>query len=242
MPAPPLSDLHGQAAQHVADACAGRARPRVLDAGCGARSHIALPPAARVVGLDVSRTQLGRNASAAFRVEGDVSALPLADDSVDAAVSWDVLEHVHDPARVVAELQRVVRPDGVIVIAVPHVLSLKGVVTRATPWWVHVWVYRRVLGDASVGTDTSDQFPTTLRLVLRPAGLRRLARTLALEVLMLDAYEGPVPQHFRRRHPWGGALLGAIGAATRLLTGGRYDAAASDLIAVLRVPARAGSV
>jgi SAM-dependent methyltransferase len=53
-------------------------------------------------------------------VQGDAAALPLPTDSVDAAVMLDVLEHVADPAAVLAELHRVLRPGGRLVISVPH--------------------------------------------------------------------------------------------------------------------------
>lgn len=226
--------LRGEAARLVAGACSGHPAPRILEAGCGARSRIVLPADARVIALDVSRAQLCRHEGVGARVEADVTRLPLDAASVNGVVSWDVLEHVDDPARALAEYRRVLRPGGVIVLGLPHVLSLKGVITRATPWWVHVWVYRRVLGDATAGTARSDQFPTTMRLVLRPAGLRRLARALGLDILLLQAYEGPVPRHFRRRHPLGGLLLGAVGALSRAVSLGRYDATASDLVVVLR--------
>jgi len=226
--------LRREAARLAAEACGLDPLPCVLEAGCGARSHVELPSGARVVGLDRSRTQLRRNAGIAARVEGDVTHLPLASASVNAVVSWDVLEHVDDPAQALAEYRRVLRPGGVIVLGLPHVLSLKGLLTRVTPWQVHVWVYRRILGDPTAGTDASDQFPTTMRLQLRPAGLRRLAGVLGLEVRLLQAYEGPVPRHFRRRHRAGGLVLGAIGTLSRVMTLGRYDATASDLVVVMQ--------
>lgn len=170
-----------------------------------------------------------------WAVEGDVSRLPVSSACADAVVSWDVLEHVRHPADALTELVRVARPGGVVVLALPNVVSLKGVVTRLTPWWVHVWVYRRLLGDATAGTDTSDQFPTTMRWVLRSAGIRRLAAHLGLDVLLLEVYEGPVPLHFRRRHRTGHLAFSAIGALSRLLSLGRYDATASDMLVVLRV-------
>src|SRR5690606_15996487 len=185
-PAPPRREvvpdievtLRREAARLAAEACGRQPAPRVPEAGCGPRAHVDLPPGARVVGVDRSRAQLRRNDGIAARVEGDVTQLPLASASVDVVVSWDVLEHVDDPAQALTEYRRVLRQHGIIVLGLPHVLSLKGLLTRLTPWPVHVWVYRRVLGDPTAGTDASDQFPTTMRLRLRPAGLRRLARSL----------------------------------------------------------------
>jgi SAM-dependent methyltransferase len=194
-----------------------------------------------MIGIDVARAQLARNEATPYLAAGDAMHLPLASSSVDAAISWDVLEHLPRPEAALAELARVVRPGGVVVIGLPHVLSLKGLVTRFTPWRVHVWVYRHVLGDASAGTDQSDQFPTILRFALRPAGIVRAARRLGLEIVMLETYEGPVPRHLRRRHRSAHYLLTGAGALSRLLTGGRYDLTASDIVAVLRRPETASA-
>lgn len=230
--------LRARAAAFVAAAC--RANPPfpgwVLDVGCGARLHVAVPPGIRVLGVDVSLAQLRRNTTTTHLAVADAGRLPVATGSLDAAVSWDVLEHLPDPDAALHELARVIRPGGVVVLGLPNVLSLKGVVTRCTPWLVHVWVYRHVLGDASVGTDASDQFPTTLRLSLRPAGLVRTARRLGLEVVLLETYEGPVPQHLRRRHRVADYLLRAARLLSRAITLGRYDTTASDIVAVMRRP------
>jgi hypothetical protein len=75
-----------------------------------------------------------------------------------------------------------------------------------------------------------------MRLGLRAAGLRRFAAASGLDVLVLETYEGPVPLHFRRRHRLGGLVLSAIGAISRALSMGRYDATASDMVAVFRRP------
>ena len=229
--------LRARAAALIGQACELRddRRPLIVEAGCGARSHLTYPPRADVMGLDVSRAQLRRNHDVRWPIEADVARLPVASGCAAAAVSWDVLELVPYPDAALSELARVVRPGGVVVLGLPNAVSLKGIVTRLTPWRVHVWVYRRVLGDPTAGTETSDQFPTTLRLVLRSAGIRRLAARLGLDVLLLEVYEGPVPLHFRRRHRAGHVVLSAIGAVSRVLSFGRYDATASDMVVVLRV-------
>lgn len=221
----------------IGEACGARhgRPPLIVEAGCGARSHLTYPPGSAVIGLDVSRAQLLRNRDVRWAIEADVASLPMASACADAVVSWDVLEHLPHPAHALTELVRIVRPGGVVVLGLPNVVSLKGIITKLTPWWVHVWVYRRVLGDATAGTGSFDQFPTTMRLELRSAGLRRLAARLGLDVVLLEVYEGPVPLHFRRRHRVGDLAMSAIGGLSRLVTFGRYDATASDMVVVLRV-------
>ncbi len=54
--------------------------------------------------------------------EGELDALPLDDDSVDAAVANMVLHHALEPAHMLGEMARVVRPGGMVAItdAVEH--------------------------------------------------------------------------------------------------------------------------
>lgn len=53
-------------------------------------------------------------------LEGDASALPVEDASVDAVVMLDVLEHVPEPRVLLAEAHRVLRAGGALVLSVPH--------------------------------------------------------------------------------------------------------------------------
>jgi demethylmenaquinone methyltransferase/2-methoxy-6-polyprenyl-1,4-benzoquinol methylase len=77
----------------------------------------------RVIGVDQNQTMLERgrrrvhDAGLAGRVElvqGEAEALPLDDASVDALVHTYLLRYVDDPAAVLRELARVVRPGGTI--------------------------------------------------------------------------------------------------------------------------------
>jgi ubiquinone/menaquinone biosynthesis C-methylase UbiE len=50
---------------------------------------------------------------------GTQNRIPLEDGAVDAIVSHDVIEHVHDPAMVMAELHRVLAPNGRVYLVFP---------------------------------------------------------------------------------------------------------------------------
>ncbi len=49
----------------------------------------------------------------------DVSELPFADGTFDAVVSESLLEHVPDPQKVVSEMRRVLRPEGILYASIP---------------------------------------------------------------------------------------------------------------------------
>lgn len=98
---------------------------RLLDAGAGA-GHLANRLAAlghEVVGIDQSAGFVDyANAHAAdgarFQL-GDITDLPFPVASFDAVVAGEVLEHVGDDARAIAELHRVLKPAGWCLISVP---------------------------------------------------------------------------------------------------------------------------
>lgn len=58
------------------------------------------------------------NANIAYRVE-DALNLSFADNTFDLIVSVDVIEHVGKPERMIEEVQRVLKPDGVALITFP---------------------------------------------------------------------------------------------------------------------------
>ena len=60
--------------------------------------------------LEVAR-QHDRTSSVRYHL-GDACALPYADHSFDVVCAMDLLEHVEEPAPLIAEVERVLRPDG----------------------------------------------------------------------------------------------------------------------------------
>lgn len=69
-------------------------------------------------------------------IMADVTGLPLPDNSVDAIFCNQVLEHVFDISKAAAELQRVLKPGGLVVVGIPFTYPWHGVpydFTRLTP-------------------------------------------------------------------------------------------------------------
>jgi SAM-dependent methyltransferase len=80
----------------------------------------------------------------------DVTAMPFADESFDAAVLGEVLEHVPDDAGALSEVARVLRPGGVLAVSVPGNPERFGPSDR---WAGHLRRYsRRMLIDACEGS------------------------------------------------------------------------------------------
>jgi ubiquinone/menaquinone biosynthesis C-methylase UbiE len=96
------------------------ARGRVADIGCGkgrfARIVKERFPRAHVFAIDLAEAMLKCAPTGLNRIAASMTAIPLATDSVDAAYATESLEHAIDIPAAVAELARIVRPGGRIVI------------------------------------------------------------------------------------------------------------------------------
>ena len=61
-----------------------------------------------------------RNISGLRCTQGGLLGIPFAAESFDCAMSTQVLEHIEDHEKAAAELARVVKPGGYLIISVPH--------------------------------------------------------------------------------------------------------------------------
>lgn len=126
----------------------GHPAGRLLDVGCGGRSHTAAFAAAGwdAVGLDLSEEQLRLARERGCEVVlGRAESLPFEDASFDAAVSLWTHTDIDDWAAAVREIRRVVRPGGPFVyvgvhpcFVGPHSLFVEG---RGVPQ-LHAGYYR----------------------------------------------------------------------------------------------------
>ena len=103
--------------------CAGKV---VGDVACGEGygSAILAKSAKRVFGVDIADEAIdwARNRYVAPNLkflQGDAQCLPLASDRCDVVVSFETLEHVADPDRLLAEFSRVLKKRGLLIISTP---------------------------------------------------------------------------------------------------------------------------
>jgi 2-polyprenyl-6-hydroxyphenyl methylase/3-demethylubiquinone-9 3-methyltransferase len=94
------------------------ARPgaTLLDLGCGGGLLATHVDAYRHVGVDLSEGSLRRAAGhGVVPVRADATALPLRDDAADVVVAGELFEHVPDLPAAIEEIDRVLRPGGLLV-------------------------------------------------------------------------------------------------------------------------------
>lgn len=95
---------------------------RLLDAGCGTGGTLSrLQGLGDLFGFDYSEFALAYTRHRGFTLltAGDLTALPFAESVFDVIVSCDVLEHLEDDRAGLAEMVRVLRPGGSLVLTLP---------------------------------------------------------------------------------------------------------------------------
>lgn len=141
---------------------------RVLDLGCGAgflANHLAAL-GHEVTGIDTTAENLAvaraHDPTGTARYElGDACAVPYPDASFDVVCAMDLLEHVIEPERLVAEAGRVLRPGGLFFFhtfnrtRAAHLIVIKGVewFVRNAPKDLHVIQLFRTPGEVTAMCD-----------------------------------------------------------------------------------------
>jgi SAM-dependent methyltransferase len=125
-----------------------------------------------VVGLDPDADMLtiARTRLAGQCARGAIEGLPFAAETFDVTVAVTVLEFVTDPAAAVAELARVTRPGGRIVL---------GALNPRSPWGLAnhrrlrsgVWCHARFLTRAELRSLAAPHGPATLHAGLFAPGI-----------------------------------------------------------------------
>ena len=111
----------------------------LLDIGCGSsRIILDLPQA---VGLDILLSKLRwLRPNHRLVVQASCDSLPFPDQSFDTVVCSEVIEHVPDSPAILAEMTRVLRPGGILILGTPDYGRLL--------WVILEWIYGKVLPGA----------------------------------------------------------------------------------------------
>jgi 2-polyprenyl-6-hydroxyphenyl methylase/3-demethylubiquinone-9 3-methyltransferase len=188
---------------------------KVLDVGCGGGylSEEFAKLGFEVTGVDPAQESLEcarRHAQQAglpiAYVPGSGERLPFGDASFDIVLCCDVLEHVDDPGRVLTEIARVLRPNGLFCYDTVNrtLASWLGVIKMMGDWQpepnVHVWrkfikpreLVAMMAKSGLHGRDFSGMAPSDAILVFRLARRKVSWREIAQRVRGVEARSAAV--------------------------------------------------
>lgn len=203
------------------------------DLGCGhqmfaewmtAEQNELAARATRLVGVDLDWEGLRRNPVLHDRIYGNLEQIPLRSERFDLVTANMVAEHLEKPDAVLAEVTRVLRPNGAFIFHTPNSKCLTMRLAVLLPQWL-----KNLLALVLEGRPAHDVFPTHYRMNTRPE-IEKLAAQTGLEVERIDAVSSSALT----------ALLGPLAIVEllylRWIEQPGYEAWRSNLLVVLRMP------
>jgi SAM-dependent methyltransferase len=208
----------------------------ILEAGCGREWFVPLKNVDyEITGIDLDaealRSRVERRKDLHHAIHGDLRTVSIPDGAYHVIYSSYVLEHVRGAEALLEKFSRWVTPGGIIVVRVPDRDSVHGLLTRMTPFLVHVLYYRWVEGLREAGQPGFAPYPTYYDTVVSREGIARFCERhgLTLEAISLHGDYARGGGFFRVAIP----LLARV---VSWLSLGRYSAESSNITFVIRKP------
>jgi SAM-dependent methyltransferase len=202
----------------VDDLLVGRKHVRILEAGCGSMSHLRYKKDAYLVGIDISQEQLDKNTMLNEKILGDIQDGSLPSSSFDLIICWDVLEHLIKPELALKNFARAAKQGGLIYLASPNVLTVRGLVTKFTPQWIKVLYYRHIVGFEQAGTPGNYPFKSYHRFSIAPSAIKGFAGKNNLTVEACRYTKWDHPEH---KYTWFTMIWNPLNKVINLLTLGK---------------------
>jgi uncharacterized phiE125 gp8 family phage protein len=213
---------------------------RVYEAGGGSMSCLPLQSwqARHITVVDIDEAQLQNNSYADTKILGDIQEYKFPEGSFDLIVCYNVLEHLSAPDRAIALFFDALAAGGLLFIGAPNPNSFSGVVTKRTPYWLHVAYYRWICGQRDAGHVGKVPFRTVYHPIVSPRPLASFCEGLGFEVVYLKEYEALHIQALLDQRPLFGRMLNAVIDALSAFSADKTKLRNGDFHAILKKPDR----
>lgn len=175
-------------------------QPYILECGCGPGGILGAfaTHRGRLIGIDINPRHLAKAKSDISQdiawIQADVESLPFHDHAFDIVCCVGVLSYLQKDEAAVTEIARVVKPGGVVIVALPNWLMLNKIFD---PFYYLAWlplrVMRRLFSTAAEGAKTGKRFSTAMIRRYNPHKINEVFRRHGLvEVENSNVSFGPL--------------------------------------------------
>ena len=98
-------------------ALAVKVNGKILDVGCGQKPYEKMFRSSQYIGLEIDSPENRQNKKADYFYNG--TTFPFQDSEFDSIIANEVFEHVFNPADFLIEINRVLKPEGLLLMTVP---------------------------------------------------------------------------------------------------------------------------
>jgi SAM-dependent methyltransferase len=223
--------------EFLADKLRGRS-VRIYEAGGGSISIIPMPSLSNptITVVDIDETQLRNNDYANTKILGDIQTYVFPPNSFDLIVCYNVIEHLPSVDQAIRQFHHALAPGGLLFVGAPNPASFYGIVTKYTPHWFHVWVYRVILRHKNAGKPGQLPFRTVYHPIVYPKALLPFCAQLGLRAIYFNLYIGSNYTSVRQSRPVIGWILNAVVSTMNALTFGRLKLAHGDYHVIFEKP------
>jgi hypothetical protein len=136
----------------------------------------------------------------------------------------------------VEKLARSVADNGILIVGSPEPRSVKGLVTKFTPYSFHLWFYRRYVDAHATDEPGAGPYRTFMRKGGGARSVQRAAEQMGLQVVYSAWLEAPMQIVLRERFRLTGRFWRTVSTLTRIVSLGLVCAEATDYLFVFERP------
>ena len=153
----------------------------ILEAGCGQFWFLDLKGVQfTLTGVDIDKDALQlrkmRYNDLNEMIVGDLRFVDLEKSRYDVIYSSYVLEHIDGVECVLEKFSKWLKPGGLLILRIPDYNSVKGFVTRITPFWFHRFYARHIVRFPGAGEAGFGPYPTFHDSIISQEGIRKYCR------------------------------------------------------------------